>query len=120
MESSDISPVSGASIQDSLSNSEAMISSNLTKKYKCKISNQELEDLSELQPHLQQHHKTEEKIADTCEENIKKEIKEENVEEDDEEEQIDVGDHSSEEPVKTSDESSTSEEPVASEQSWKF
>lgn len=114
MESSDISPVSGASIQDSLSNSDAMISSNRTQKYKLKISNQELEDHSEL------HHNAEEKLADTCEENIKKEIKEENVEEDDDEEQIDVGDHSSEELVKTSDESSTSEEsaqPVASEQS---
>lgn len=121
VESADISPVSGASSQDAFSKAEATKSSTLSQNYTCKLSNKELEDLSELQSHLHQHHKSDEKKTD-IEENIKKEIKEENVEEDDEEEeQIDVGDHNSEELIKTSEESSSSEtsaQPsLASEQS---
>lgn len=71
--------------------------------HKCTNCNKEYDSSSDLQAHMQNHHIGE--ANKPLESEVKQEIKQETVEEEDDE-QIDVGDHHSEEPVRSSEEPS--------------
>lgn len=76
-----------------------------SKNWNCSTCNKECESLADLQSHIHQHSSSEYSLSESQVEALKTEIKKESMEEeyDDEEEQIDVGDHHSEEPLRSPD-----------------